>query len=98
MGKVEYSGKIVEYLPENFPRLPDQGKTAVYNACVQLTKDKAPVIPPNVRKITGLGRTSSLSHLTKLVKEKYLTLTYAKVRFENNTVICGVYKLTKKTL
>ncbi len=98
MGKIEYSGKLVEYVPDNFPRLPNEGRQAVFDAIEKLTKEKALIIAPNIRTITGLGKTATQRHLNKLVTEGYVGLRYAKVQLEHNTVVTGVYKLTKKKL
>ena len=98
MGKVEYSGKLVAYVPANFPRLPNEGRQAVFEAIEKLTKERVLIISPNIRTLCGLGKTATQRHLNKLCKEGYVKCQYAKVQLERNTVVTGVYSLTKKKL
>jgi len=98
MGKIEYSGKLISYLPPNFPRLPNEGRMAVYEAVLKLNKDKELSIPINIRKLTGLGKTATQVHLNKLVKSGHVDAKYAKVQLEHNTVVCAIYSPTKKKI
>ena len=84
------------YLPEDYK--PNKSFIdVVYQAVVDMEQEGVEVIiPSKVQKRTKLGKTSVRVHLTKLVKEGYMTCRYAKVIVGDTTTITGVYKTTKK--
>jgi len=91
---MKFSGKVIEYLEDDFPRRQGEGKRATYNAILTLVDVNEVVYPPNIRQITGLNKSATQRHLTALVADKLLTVQFARVRGENSTTIAGVYTPT----
>jgi len=91
---VKFSGKILQYVADDFPRRQGEGKRATYNAILTLVDLNEVTYPPNIRQITGLNKSATQRHLNALVTDNLLTIKYARVRGENNTTIAGVYTPT----
>ena len=90
-------GRVIKYLPDDFPFRMGQGIEAVYKAVVQLEKSKELAVPSNIRGVTQLGRTAVQGHLKELLGQGRLYVRYAKVAIGESTSIAGVYS-TKKIL
>jgi len=91
---MKFSGKIIEYVEDNFPRLQGEGKEATFHAVTHLMELNEVTYPPNIRQITGLNKSATQRHLTALVKDNRLTVKFARVRGKYSTTIAGVYTPT----
>ena len=91
---MKFSGKIIEYVEDDFPRLQGEGKEATFQAIIQLIELNEIIYPPNIRQITGLNKSATQRHLTALVKDNRLTVKFARVRGKYSTTIAGIYTPT----